>query len=398
MTTTTYLWDTLSDNLLSEDDGLGTTTYTNEPTEFGDLVSQNKDINTNFYHFDARGDTRELTDASAVVTDTKLYDAWGNVISSSGSTMMPFQFGGRLGYYSPAGNSSTYIRARWYDGKTAHWFSQDPIAFLDALTLYAYGNNDPIGKIDPSGLRVVQGPPATMASWIAGGDKKPLPTLRLRVSGKATGCDKLSVTVAPIVTVTKDFIRKYGTVINGAARLDLILEQKIDEEIADFGCCGDSNNCSKGSGPATEAKWTLHERFDLLGAFKAGNGVYTITGGEGFTTDKHNQIYPNGDCSEKWCGKHSGSVDMRIFKKGRFDFTNLGPKGIGIINNGAPPKSNAQTPLGLVSGRFIDGVRFDRPAIAQATYSYVFSSCCCDADFQAGVIAIINNNPRPDAK
>ncbi len=98
MTTTTYLWDTVSDNILEEDDGTTTTVYTNEPTEFGDLISQNDGTDTNFYHFDARGDTRELTDVSETVTDTKLYDAWGNVIDSTGSTAMPFQFGGKLGY------------------------------------------------------------------------------------------------------------------------------------------------------------------------------------------------------------------------------------------------------------------------------------------------------------
>ncbi|MEQ9410172.1 MAG: RHS repeat-associated core domain-containing protein [Fuerstiella sp.] len=155
MTTTTYLWDTESDNLLSEDDGTSVMTYTNEPTHFGDLVSQKSSLtdNTNFYHFDARGDSKELTSDSETVTDTRLYDAWGNVIRSTGTTEMSFQFVARLGYSFDKSVDRLYVRARWFDTKSIKWFSNDPVGHVEGINHSRYVDNSPILWVDPSGLK-----------------------------------------------------------------------------------------------------------------------------------------------------------------------------------------------------------------------------------------------------
>ncbi|MCA9037732.1 MAG: hypothetical protein KDA91_21515, partial [Planctomycetaceae bacterium] len=70
MTLTTYQWDPVTDQLLSEDDGTTRTDYAHEPNLYGDLLSQTNGTNTRFYHFDARGDTRQLTDETETVTDS----------------------------------------------------------------------------------------------------------------------------------------------------------------------------------------------------------------------------------------------------------------------------------------------------------------------------------------
>lgn len=155
MTTTTYLWDTLSDNILSEDDGSTQTAYTNEPSEFGNLVSQRRDINTNFYHFDARGDTRELSDDAETVTDTRLYDAWGNVLSSTGTTPVPFQFIGAMGYFFDTELTLTYVRARWNGSNEARWLTADPLGLADSSNVYQFVSNEPNSRMDPSGLLTV---------------------------------------------------------------------------------------------------------------------------------------------------------------------------------------------------------------------------------------------------
>lgn len=157
MTTTTYLWDTESDNLLSEDDGTTTTSYTNEPGQFGDLVSQSNSLtaNTNFYHFDARGDTRDLTDDAETVTDARLYDAWGNILSSSGATETLFQFIGKLGYTWDAHLEWNYARARWYRARDGHWVGPDSLLFVDGVNRFAYVHNSPVLRVDPSGLMTV---------------------------------------------------------------------------------------------------------------------------------------------------------------------------------------------------------------------------------------------------
>ena len=100
MAKTTYVWDELSDNVSEEyEDGVLSASYTHEPGLYGNLLSQNRNGVTSYYHYDGRGDTVALTDDSGNVTDTKEYDAWANVIASTGITVTPHQFQGRVGVY-----------------------------------------------------------------------------------------------------------------------------------------------------------------------------------------------------------------------------------------------------------------------------------------------------------
>ena len=102
------------------------TVYTHEPGQYGDLISQHDGTSSKFYHFDARGDTREITDESENVTDTRTYDAWGNVVASTGSTPTPYQFVGKLGYAFDSALDQYYIRARWYTPPSGRWETFDP--------------------------------------------------------------------------------------------------------------------------------------------------------------------------------------------------------------------------------------------------------------------------------
>ena len=153
MAKTTYMWDELSDNVAAEyDDGVLAAAYTHEPGLYGNLLSQNRNGVTSYYHYDGRGDTVSLTDDSGNITDTKEYDAWGNVIASTGSTVTPYQFVGRQGYQT--GNTSVYVRARMYQPTIARWFSVDSLEFLDGVNRFI--PHMIIQSNDPSGLITVQ--------------------------------------------------------------------------------------------------------------------------------------------------------------------------------------------------------------------------------------------------
>src|SRR5258708_15551493 len=90
MPTTNYIGD--EDNLLAETDGSNVvqTVYTNEPEQYGNLVSTRLPVagtpTTVYHHFDALGSTRQLTNAAVGTTDTMIYDAWGNVVNRTGTT------------------------------------------------------------------------------------------------------------------------------------------------------------------------------------------------------------------------------------------------------------------------------------------------------------------------
>ena len=65
------------------------------------------------YHFDSRGSTVAITDASGTVTDTFAYDAYGNLLSRMGTSEIIFGYCGKYGIITDE-NGLAYMRARYY--------------------------------------------------------------------------------------------------------------------------------------------------------------------------------------------------------------------------------------------------------------------------------------------
>jgi|GEM_PF-5601760 RHS repeat-associated protein len=107
---------------------------------------------TSFYGFDGHGSVRFLTSSTGAVTDTYDYDAFGNLIASTGSTPNNYRFAGEqfdplLGIY--------YNRARYYDQRQGRFWSMDDFeGSLDeplALHRYTFAVENPVNNVDPSG-------------------------------------------------------------------------------------------------------------------------------------------------------------------------------------------------------------------------------------------------------
>jgi RHS repeat-associated protein len=154
MPTTNYIWD--EQNYLAETDenNVVQTVYTNEPQQYGNLVSSRISGTTTYHHFDAIGSTRQLTNTAATVTDGLLYDACGNVVNRMGSTTALLLWVGQLHYYCDVELNTFAVRRRPYSPATARWTTVDALEFLDGTTLYIYAINSPILHTDPSGLVV----------------------------------------------------------------------------------------------------------------------------------------------------------------------------------------------------------------------------------------------------
>ena len=162
-----YVWDG-SRYLMREDPSTGSKfRWTYKPTQYGNLVSERHvdDGETFFYHFDGLGSTRQLTKLDEGVINTYEYDAFGKLISGSGSAVNPFTWIGRLGYYYDSGTSDYYVRARTYSPGQSRWLSRDPIGFIVGNNLYRYVNNAPTGLVDPSGLVEEPAPQGYMRWW-----------------------------------------------------------------------------------------------------------------------------------------------------------------------------------------------------------------------------------------
>lgn len=87
MTSTTYYWDEVDDNLFCEEDKKGDVTaeYQHEAGLYGELISQNRGGKTYRQHYDGTGDTRAVTDANEDVVETATYSAIGEGVEKTSS-------------------------------------------------------------------------------------------------------------------------------------------------------------------------------------------------------------------------------------------------------------------------------------------------------------------------
>ncbi|UCH34642.1 MAG: RHS repeat-associated core domain-containing protein [Armatimonadota bacterium] len=102
--------------------------------------------------YDGLGSTRQLinhTDQS--VTESYEYEAFGNLMSSSGSTPNPYRYVGSLGYYQ-TGTSLMHLGARYYMPEVGRFLSQDEIG---PPASYVYAENSPCAAVDPSGYKSI---------------------------------------------------------------------------------------------------------------------------------------------------------------------------------------------------------------------------------------------------
>jgi len=123
-----------------------------------ELISQTRPQPTptpaqvNFYVYDGHGSVRALTNTTGAVTDTYDYDAFGNLIHSTGTTPNNYLFAGEQ--FDPDLNLY-YNRARYLNVSTGRFWSMDSFegAVADPLSLhkYLYSGNDPVNQVDRSG-------------------------------------------------------------------------------------------------------------------------------------------------------------------------------------------------------------------------------------------------------
>jgi RHS repeat-associated protein len=124
----------------------GTTNLTKVYAYGLDLISQEQPgAATNYYGHDGHGSVRYLTDTNGGITDTYTYDAYGNLIATSGSTANNYLYCGEQ--YDPQ-LKLYYNRARYLNPDTGRFWTMDTFAGNneDPLSLhkYLYAQCDPV--------------------------------------------------------------------------------------------------------------------------------------------------------------------------------------------------------------------------------------------------------------
>ena len=83
------------------------------------------------------------------------YDAWGNIVSSSGrlAEINPLRY---RGYYYDSETGFYYLQSRYYDPENHRFINADSYASTDssdaiACNMFAYCGNNPVLNLDPTG-------------------------------------------------------------------------------------------------------------------------------------------------------------------------------------------------------------------------------------------------------
>jgi RHS repeat-associated protein len=103
-----------------------------------------------YYHYDGNGNVVQLTDASQNVAASYSYDAYGNVLASSGSQSgQPFRYSTKWCH----GASGLYDYGfRFYSPGLGRWINRDPSREFGGANLYCFAANSPLNCFDDFGL------------------------------------------------------------------------------------------------------------------------------------------------------------------------------------------------------------------------------------------------------
>lgn len=140
--------------MLVETDGTNTVNYSHGL----DLISQNRDGQVSYYLTDGLGSTRALADGTGNITDTYDYNAYGQLIDSSGATDNSYLY---TGEQFDSSLNNYYLRARYYDPNNGRFTTMDTFRGWStrplSLNKYIYGHASPTYYSDPSGRFVSLG-------------------------------------------------------------------------------------------------------------------------------------------------------------------------------------------------------------------------------------------------
>jgi RHS repeat-associated protein len=113
-------------------------------------ISERSSGATRTLHHDRLGTTGLQTGPSQAVTNTRTFDAFGLPISTTNPNASQKGYAGAFGYQEDDESGLKLLGHRYYDAGSGRFLTRDPIG--DGNNWYAYCENNPLKKVDPTGL------------------------------------------------------------------------------------------------------------------------------------------------------------------------------------------------------------------------------------------------------
>ncbi len=178
-------------------------------------ISERRGSTTTDYHSGLKNADSQ-TGSSQTITASRSYDAFGNVVSSTGTWNGPFGYAGEFGYQEDGDSGLKLLGHRYLDSSTGRFLTRD--LAKQGRNYFTYCDNNPTGFFDSTGY---------------------VPDILKKAWGFITDSGKTGVILLSVITVAKPiacFLEAGYEAHLGSAR-----RQKIDNFI-DGGTWGDTGD------------------------------------------------------------------------------------------------------------------------------------------------------------
>jgi RHS repeat-associated protein len=98
--------------------------------------------------FDGLGSERTVTNAGQTVIGTISYDAFGQIVGTTGCSTNPYMFAATWGYRNDGDAGLMHVGARYYDAAVGRFITRDTVLSEHP---YLYCEHEPVNWVDPSG-------------------------------------------------------------------------------------------------------------------------------------------------------------------------------------------------------------------------------------------------------